>query len=139
MVRLFLKFVVFSLLLVTIMACENAYNANATKEKSTDSIALVSDSNMISFSRDLEPYFDEDCSECHDYLKKGESYKMLTTKQSSCKESPNYIDTINPTASYLYIKLHDVPKSGVNMKGDHWSEENIEKLLLWIEQGAKNN
>lgn len=106
-------------------------------EKSNDKIA---DSNLISFSSVIQPLLDEDCSKCHDDLKKNDSYKLLTTKQSSCKFAPNYIDTANPTSSYLYIKLHDsLPPNGVLMQGNHWTPENVQKLLLWIEQGAKNN
>lgn len=93
----------------------------------------------MSFTRDIQPLFDEDCSKCHDYLKSGVSYKMLTTQKSSCKVTPNYIDTVNPTTSYLYLKLHENPTNGTIMKGEHWTPENINKLLLWIEQGAKNN
>ncbi len=126
---LFLFTGIFSALIL--FSCENKTVSNSKE--------VIIDSNMISFSKEIQPLFDKDCSECHDYLENGVSYKMLTTKQSSCRVAPNYIDTVNPTSSYLYVKLHDVPPTGASMKGVHWTAENIQKLLLWIEQGAKNN
>ena len=120
-------------------SCESEKPGNSENLKSDSLIKSEPDSNLISFKRDIQPLFDEDCSGCHDYLKNGASYKMLTTKETSCKLAPNYIDTVNPTSSYIYVKLHDAPPSGTLMKGDHWTPENVQKLLLWIEQGAKNN
>ena len=126
-----IKWIITFYVVIFLFSCES--------KNENKSVVNIIDSNEISFKRDIQPLFVEDCSECHDYLSGNNAYKMLTTQKSSCKDSPNYIDTLNPKSSYLYVKLHDVPVSGITMKGDHWTSENIEKLLKWIEQGAKNN
>jgi hypothetical protein len=83
------------------------------------------------FSKDIQPIFDSKCTECHNgsrnpNLISGYSYKSLT--------KGGYYDTITPSQSKLYIQLttnsSHIPKT---------SDDQKQKILLWITKGAKND
>lgn len=92
---------------------------------------------IISFSEDIQPIFDQNCSTvgCHQAgnispnLEKESSYQSLINGK--------YINTDNPESSELYQWMSGnrsitMPISGIN-------EEFNVYVLAWIEQGAKNN
>ena len=86
----------------------------------------------ISYSSDIQPFWDNDCIGCHPAVFKpdltaGNSYDALL--------AGNYIDTANPTNSLIYTKII----TGGSMNTYVSNAGNIQKTLLWIEQGAKNN
>ena len=60
------------------------------------------------------------------------------TNNSTSVGSAKYIDTLNPEESYFYQKLKDEPACGSTM-GGKWTEEEIDLVLKWIEEGARNN
>jgi len=85
----------------------------------------------ISYSLDIQPFFNSKCISCHagnipPNLEATVSYDELV--------ADNYINTSNPQNSLLYTKI--------NVGGSMETYvSNTEKALLlkWIEQGAKNN
>ena len=92
----------------------------------------------ISFSKHIIPILNENCnsSSCHSGnnpagfldLSAAMAYTELT------KSGSGYVDTINPTSSILYTQItSSMPPSG---KMDPC---NIDMILKWIDQGAKNN
>jgi hypothetical protein len=87
---------------------------------------------QVSYSNDIQPLFDSKCLTCHSsgknhpYLNAEDSYDELITGA--------YVDTIVPESSVLYIQMtsNSSHKSMLNDLQD-------ETILLWIQQGAKNN
>jgi hypothetical protein len=86
----------------------------------------------ISFTTNIEPIFKlQSCTNCHKGtpqpdLTSGNAYNSLMT--NGC------IDTINPSES----KIYKIPDIG----GDHAAKYTVlqsQQILVWIEQGAKNN
>lgn len=86
----------------------------------------------ISFSTDINPIFKlQSCTNCHN----GSLQPDLTTGNTyNSLISNGFIDTINPSES----KIYEIPALG----GKHPSQYTIlqsQQILVWIEQGAKNN
>ncbi len=95
----------------------------------------------LSFSRDIQPLFTEHCatSGCHAgsnpkgklNLEAAVAYSQLS------KPGSGYLDTIQPMHSVLYASMNStsnpMPPSGKLSNCD------LDKVLKWIEQKAKNN
>jgi hypothetical protein len=88
----------------------------------------------VSFADDIIPYFDASCNTagCHDPsafdpdLSAANAYTSLF--------QGGYIDTLQPEASSLYVKL--LP--GASM-ANYSTPAETAMLLKWIQEGAKNN
>lgn len=82
----------------------------------------------ISFETQIEPIFQSKCISCHDskkpILTTGVAYTNLT--------SGDYINISNPTDSKIYKKSKD--GHGATM-----SSAELDLLLIWIQEGAKDN
>jgi len=90
----------------------------------------------ISFATEILPIFTTPCQNCHPGanpldLSAANAYNQLLT------DGPNapYVDTLNPTASILYLKI----KPGGSMNGNLVNQADVEKVLTWITEGAQNN
>lgn len=89
----------------------------------------------ISFSADIVPIFTESCatSGCHD----GDIDPDLTPANAwaSCYAG-GFVDTTDATASILYTEVlsGDMPAGEAPLTTDK-----ISKILLWIQQGGKDN
>lgn len=89
----------------------------------------------VSYSADVQPYFDNKCIQCHNgsgaplNLDASVSYENLTTGGN-----PPYVDIANPSASSLYTKI----ASGGSME-PYSSATETAMILKWIEDGAENN
>ncbi len=96
------------------------------------------DSNLVSFSEEIIPLFDQSCnfSPCHDAG--GPPPNLLPTVAYDRLWEGNYIDTIMPEESELMLWLLGtdgrlvMPPSGTD-------PEINSKVLTWITQGAKDN
>jgi hypothetical protein len=102
----------------------------------------------ISFSKDIVAIFkDQKCIVCH----RGENpsglditedvaYKNLTGVKSKQDPETLLVKPGDPEASYLFIKLNGAGKEGTVMppKGK-MPQELVDKIAVWIKQGAKNN
>jgi hypothetical protein len=99
----------------------------------------ISDSTIMSFSKDIQPIFNSNCVACHTELHAKLnlmpccSYTQLT---SSGYSAP-YIDTITPENSNIYKHLKGV--TSIMPPSGKISEEQISKILIWIKQGGTNN
>lgn len=91
----------------------------------------------VSYSADIQPIWNTSCTggPCHDVgsmdpdLTAANSYNALMTG--------GYVDTVNAASSILYVRMTDsndpMPPGGV------LTATETNKVLAWIEQGAKNN
>lgn len=85
----------------------------------------------ISYSQDIQPFFDAKCVSCHQggtppNLKPAVSYNQLV--------SGNYFIAGNPEASALYITCKTDP-----VMVPYTSAENLNLIYRWIYAGAKND
>lgn len=88
----------------------------------------------VSFSADIMPIFNNGCNSsgvCHG----ASGYPPVLTEASAYNElfAGNFVDTITPGASILYVTMEGGSMEQYTTPGD----EQI--VLAWIEQGAKNN
>lgn len=87
----------------------------------------------ISFKNDIIPVFNENCtsSGCHGA---GEFDPVLTSENAyENLFADDQIDTVSPQESPLYESITSGSMEEYTAPGD------AEIILLWIEQGAKNN
>ena len=98
----------------------------------------ISESDTLYFSTDIQPIFNGDClgSGCHSvnggvapFLEQDLAWDNLIYG--------NYVDTLNPESSILYQRIdatsNIMPPAAKLPSGD------IQKILIWIKQGALNN
>ena len=89
----------------------------------------LSDADSVKFSRDITPIFIA-CIVCHDGSKK----PNLKDNPYQSLQSINYVNVANPSQSNLYVKLKTDPFHTSKVRPDQ-----MQKILQWIKQGAKNN
>lgn len=94
-------------------------------------IIPIDEVGTVTFSEDIQPILVDKCSACHPDkagldLSEGKAYSSLLTHDGG-----NLINTDTPEDSPLYIRV----------KGGHGAliTGEINKILKWIEQGAKND
>ncbi len=87
---------------------------------------------IISFSEDINPVFKSSCVSCHDGII---SYPNLTSANAyESLLSGNFINTDNAENSTLIQKLND----NHPFDGSVTNTE-LQKIILWINQGALDN
>lgn len=97
-----------------------------------DKVLPVEPEGDISYSTDMQPFFDSKCVSCHNGggvpldLSPGVSFDALI--------SGNYINASDPASSSLYTKIN----TGGSMESYATDSERA-ITLKWIEQGAQNN
>ena len=90
----------------------------------------------VSFSGDLQPIFTASCalSGCHDGVP---AHKPSLTAENSYNAiiGGGFINTVVPASSLLYgeVKSGGMPPTGALKPSD------VQKILDWIRNGAKNN
>ena len=97
--------------------------------------------NTVSFSQDLLPIFNTQCSlsGCHTASAHAGSLNLEATAAYSqlLASGHGYVDTLNPDFSILYNRLsatsNPMPASG------RLDDCKIQLILKWIQQKAKNN
>ncbi len=92
----------------------------------------VETTTKISFSDDVIPVFNSSCVSCHDGIV---AYPNLTSANAyQSLISGNYIDTEDAASSTLIQKLNeDHPFEGAITSAE------LQKIILWINQGALDN
>lgn len=104
----------------------------------------------VSFSRDLQPIFDQSCIGCHIGagppggldLSTGNSYNNLVNVLSSQIPSLDRVEPAEPDTSYLVWKIEgDSRILGGRMPlfGPYLDNQDIALIRKWILQGASNN
>ncbi len=95
---------------------------------------------MISYSRDIQAFFDLHCVRCHNDLHPldlsvGVSYdELLFTGRLA-----PYVDTLIPENSILIGRLRGVEFPLMPPDGDQIREGEIDTIATWMLQGARNN
>jgi hypothetical protein len=126
MKKRFLRLLILSGTLLTMLtACEYDFIAP------TPPVAPPPVNDTISYSQDVQPFFNAKCVSCHKGsiapdLSVGKSYTAIT--------SDNYVVAGNPATSELYI----VCKPGGSM-ASYTTAEELDLLYRWIYAGAKND
>ncbi|NPA43417.1 MAG: hypothetical protein GXO27_05275 [Chlorobi bacterium] len=98
----------------------------------------------VSFSNDVQPIFNAYCIACHPSsgnldLREGRSYSQLVNVPASGYPAIRVVPG-DPEASVLYKKIDGSGAYGANMPtGGQLPSTDVQKIRLWIEQGAKNN
>ena len=117
-------------------------------------LLLTGCDNQVSYTEDIQPILFASCLSCHDQNSEGflnsgfslDSYEsvMKGTKfgavvvPGSAESSSLYLVVAHKTASEIHMPphTHDALAEG---RGVSLTEEQIETIKLWIEQGALNN
>ena len=95
----------------------------------------------ISFSTDITPILQASCiinSSCHSgAINSGANINFDSGAAYACIQAKQLVMVNNPTASLLYVEVNTgiMPKAPYT----HLSTTDINNLLTWIKQGAKNN
>ena len=84
----------------------------------------------VKFSADIQPIFDNNCVSCHS----GSLAPNLSDGKSFSSLVPGYVNLTTPADSKLYKQLttnsSHIPRT---------TDLEKQKILKWIEQGAKND
>jgi hypothetical protein len=95
-------------------------------EKVSFEPVVIDTTAKISFKQTVKPPLQSVCSKCHSEFKSADLYNTIT--------SNGFIDTVNLSSSKIYIKLTtDQAHIGRLAPALH------DSVILWINQGAKNN
>lgn len=120
-----------------VLGCEDqAMDANEEEELPTD----------VSYAQDIQPIFDNSCGGASCHIGEEESGVELTTYQDvmnsvGTQYGEEIVDPGNPGDSPLVDKITPNPEFGARMPqgGDPLSEEEINLIRGWINEGANNN
>ncbi|SFC75080.1 Cytochrome C oxidase, cbb3-type, subunit III [Flexibacter flexilis DSM 6793] len=118
-------------LLVGVLAFGAAITYNSCKSE------YLEDINPVCFQQDVQPIFVSKCTQsgCHNSQDREHGYD-LTTYESIVSQG---ISAGNFRKSELYkILVQPVAQMPPNSHGGRLSDDQITKIALWIEQGAKN-
>lgn len=119
---------------ILIMVCVSIIPFTACKRDEGPFI-IVDSTRSIHFEKDVQSIFNARCISCHTQnhylnLESCCSYDMLWDGK--------YIDTLNPSESYLYQQIK-LPNPMMPYNSAPLSEQEINDILQWIENGAKND
>jgi len=92
----------------------------------------IPDSQIVSFSSEIQPIFSNNCINCHNAdvnpdLREGNSYNALV---------PQYVNVNDASTSRLYNYL---PGNGHHDIGSSLTTNEIALIKAWINRGALNN
>jgi len=125
-----LQIVLISSLSLLFFSCY--YDEVPEYEDVTNEIPDIPNTQVISYSGDIQPIFTTSCVNCHATnvspdLRTGNSYNALV---------PTYVTANDPDGSRLYNYL---PGKGHHDVGFEMSVNDIALIKAWINQGAQNN
>jgi hypothetical protein len=125
-----------------IYGCTDPLAMNYSSTANTDDGSCVY---PTSFANDVMPIFNDQCVVCHGV---GTPYPLQLTPQKTAynelvaggsAEGEPYINTKNPTDSYLYQLISGDNELVMPLNEDPLTDQQIQVVLTWIEQGAQNN
>ena len=100
---------------------------------------------QISFSKDIKPLIDQNCTECHTPGQEGSNASgFVTTDYDSIMKGTKYGPVVvagNAISSSFYRLIAGKVDPSIRMPHgkEAISADNIAKIEKWIDQGAKNN
>lgn len=100
---------------------------------------------QISFSNEIKPLIDANCTECHTSGGDGaQASGFITTDYDSVMKGTKYGPVIvagNAVSSSFYRLVAGLVDPSIQMPHgkEAISQDNIAKIEKWIDQGAKNN
>ena len=109
---------------------------------------------QVSFANDVQPILREHCAECHNQAGEGESASGFSVRDyNSVMSGTKYGQVIVPGSSIsssLYLMIAEKTAPEIRMPPHHdeslaagrgvpLTEDKIETIQLWIDQGAKDN
>ena len=107
--------------------------ASCTKEYVTPTAELPTN---VSFSTDIQPIFTNNCVACHG----GSTSPNLTaSKAYASLTSNNLVVSGNASGSKLYSRMTGANGNSVMPPSGKLSTSDLNKVLVWINEGAKNN
>jgi hypothetical protein len=119
---MWLKGVILGVIVINIIFCHSC-------EKATLKDNPLSEADSVKFSRDIKPIF-TGCVGCHD----GSRTPDLSVNSYQALKDGNYVNVSNPPQSILYIILKTD-----NSHSSKVSSDQLQDILQWIKQGARNN
>jgi hypothetical protein len=117
-------------------------------------IGLAGCERRISFANDVQPILREHCAECHDQVGEGMVASGFSVRDyNSVMSGTRFGPVIVPGSSIsssLYLMIAEKTAPEIRMPPHHiqslsagrsapLSEDNVEIIGLWIDQGAKDN
>lgn len=87
----------------------------------------------VSFKNDIMPIFTNKCVGCHEGSRNPD---LRAANAYTSLKKGNYYDTIAPTQSILYKQ---VTTNTSHAQTSKISDLEVQKILLWITKGAKND
>ena len=89
----------------------------------------------VSYAEDIQPLWDRDCVSCHPSqaapdLRAGTSYNSLLN---------GYVEPGNSAESVLYQSLLGINNVSLMPPSGRWSNNDINLVKKWIDDGAENN
>ena len=123
------------IILITLVSCTYD-NENSLPAKASQSLP-----DTVSFHKNVQPIFTSNCDNngCHAGAIPSNRINLDSTLAYSqlLKSGSGYVDTINPSSSVIYVSIISV--SDPMPPGEKLSDYDIQLILKWIQQGAKNN
>jgi len=98
---------------------------------------------FVSYANEIQPIFNANCVHCHN-----ETHPFLNLLTCCSWDellisgaSAPYVDTLYPSESYLYIRIAGAGQNPPEMPpgGPFLLQAETDKILKWIQEGAKNN
>lgn len=134
-----MKLIILLLFLTILTSCEENLKYNCIDEQPTET---------IKFS-EVQEIFNNNCTSCHNTQTKslfadldlsGDSYSKIVNVLSTQRTNEFLIKEFSLDSSYLYRKIigQNIEKAKMPTDKD-LNQININKIKLWIEQGAKND
>ncbi len=94
----------------------------------------------VSYNADIRPIFNNKCIACHGGVKKSSGFSVLFREEAMqpAKSGELAIVPGHPEGSELIRRVkHQDPEERMPAEHDALSEEEIERLELWVEEGAE--
>ena len=115
---------------------------------------LVGCERQVSFTNDVQPIFRDHCAECHDQAGEGSAASGFSVHDydsvisgtkfgpvvipGSSMSSALYLVVAKKTAPEIQMPPHHKESLSVG-RGTALSDDKVEIIRMWIDQGAKNN
>ena len=95
-----------------------------------------SDPDPVSYSKEIQPIWDNYCIDCHHIL--DSDIKLVSSRSYNQLIDKDFVDLENPDTSIIYqvLKTGEMPPDDDDPAP---TEEELQLILKWIQQGALNN